>query len=115
MLRLSQAAALSKAEEVALLRPLEATWAQVFGPCGCGVGFAEEGVFDMDGTKAKALGLIFVVDVVGAVDCPVAAWNFGTNSGAFAQAVVEELTGEVVAAIIAGWIWTNPPTSPERL
>ena len=59
MLRLSQAAALSKAEEVALLRPLEATWAQVFGPCGCcGVG-AEEGVFDMDGTKAKALGLIW--------------------------------------------------------
>ena len=59
--------------------------------------------------------LTFVVDVVGAVDCPAAAWNFGTNSGAFAQAVVEELTGEVVAAIIAGWIWTNPPTSPERL
>ena len=59
MLRLSQAAALSEAEEVALLRPLEATWAQVFGPCGCcGVG-AEEGVFDMDGTKAKALGLIW--------------------------------------------------------
>ena len=58
MLRLSQAAALSKAEEVALLRPLEATWAQVFGPCGCGVG-AEAGVFDMDGTKAKALGLIW--------------------------------------------------------
>ena len=58
MLRLSQAAALSEAEEVALLRPLEATWAQVFGPCGCGVG-AEAGVFDMDGTKAKALGLIW--------------------------------------------------------
>ena len=49
---------MSKAEEVALLRPLEATWAQVFGPCGCGVG-AEAGVFDMDGTKAKALGLIW--------------------------------------------------------
>ena len=60
MLRLSQAAALSEAEEVALLRPLEATWAQVFGPCGCGCGVgAEEGVFDMDGTKAKALGLIW--------------------------------------------------------
>ena len=59
--------------------------------------------------------LTFVVDVVGAVDCPAAAWNFGTNSGAFAQDVVEELTGDVVAAIIAGWIWTNPPTSPERL